>query len=67
MIARLQREFNISVAEIDHQDVWQSSTIACAMVSADHGHTNRALQKVAVWVDRHWPDVSLVDDQLEMI
>ena len=67
LITRLRREFNISIAEIDHQDIWQSSTIACAMISGDLGHTQRSLQKIASWVERHWPDVSLVDDQIELI
>ncbi|MCJ7659178.1 MAG: DUF503 domain-containing protein, partial [Anaerolineales bacterium] len=39
LIERLHREFNISVAEIDHLDVWQTSMIACAPVSNDHRHT----------------------------
>lgn len=67
LLTRLQREFNISVAEIDHQDIWQSATIACALVSAERKHTYRSLQKVSSWIDRNWPDVSLVDDQIEMI
>lgn len=67
LIVRLQREFNVSVAEIDHHDVWQSATIACAMISGDRGYTQRSLQKVVLWVDRYWPDVSIVDDQIEMI
>ncbi len=67
LIIRLQHEFNISVAEIDHQDVWQSATIACALISGDRGYTQRALQKVASWVEHFWPDVSLVDDQIELI
>ena len=66
LISRLHREFNISVSEIDHQDVWQSATIACALISGDRSHTHRSLQKVASWVERHWPDVSLVDDQIEL-
>ena len=66
LISRLHREFNISVSEIDHQDVWQSATIACALVSSDRGYTHKSLQKVASWVERHWPDVSLVDDQIEL-
>ena len=32
LINRLHREFNISVAEIDHLDVWQTSMVACALV-----------------------------------
>jgi len=67
LLTRLHREFNLSVAEIDHHDVWQSSTIACAIISTDTRHVNRSLQKVVQWIETHWPDISLVDDQIEII
>jgi hypothetical protein len=67
LLARLHREFNISVAEVDRQDAWQEAIIACAMVSNDDGHTQRTLQNVARWIESSWPDVDLVDDQIEMI
>jgi uncharacterized protein YlxP (DUF503 family) len=65
LLARLRREFNISVAEIDHQDIWQDTLIACALVSSDHVQVERSLQQVARWVEANWPDVSLIDDHLE--
>ena len=67
LLTRLRREFNISVAEIDDNDVWGSATIACALISNNAGHTQRSLQKIPQWIERHWPDVSIVDDQLEMM
>ena len=67
LLARLHREFNISAAEVDYQDVWQSAVIAVALVSNDNGHTQRALQRVADWVENSWPDVDLVEERLELI
>jgi len=67
LLARLHREFNISVAEIDLQDAWQESVIACAMVSNDSRFNQRALQDIASWLERHRPDVSLVDQKIEII
>jgi uncharacterized protein YlxP (DUF503 family) len=67
LLARLQREFNVSVAEIDHQDVWQDAIVACALVSNDHKHTQRCLQKVVTWIENHRFDLEVVDDQIEML
>jgi uncharacterized protein YlxP (DUF503 family) len=67
LLARLHRKFNISVSEIDNNDVWQSAVIACAMVSNDHNHTQRALQKIVDWIETHWPDVTIVGEQFEYI
>jgi uncharacterized protein YlxP (DUF503 family) len=67
LLARLHREFNVSVTESDHQDVWQTATIACALISTDNGYTQRSLQKISLWIETHWPDLSLVDDHIEII
>lgn len=67
LLNRLHREFNISVAEVDHQDVWQSATIACALIGTEAGHSRRSLQKVTAWIETHWPDITVMDDQIELI
>ncbi|MEW5873044.1 MAG: DUF503 domain-containing protein [Chloroflexota bacterium] len=66
LLARLHREFNVSVAEVDHQDVWQDAAIACALVSSDSAHTQRALQGVVEWIENSWPDVLVVSEQIEL-
>ena len=67
LLARLHREFNISVAELDRQDAWRETVIACALVSNDARHTQRSLQVVVDWVENNWPDASLIDDCLEIL
>ena len=67
LLARLHRQFNISVAEMDHHDAWQESLIACAVVSNDIGFTTRSLQAIPDWVEVHWPDVVVLDNQIEVI
>lgn len=67
LIARLHREFNVSVAEVDLHDTWQDAIIACALVSNDNGHTQRGLQSVIRWVEKNWPDVFVAGEQIEVI
>ena len=67
LIIRLHKEFNISVAEMLYQDRWDETLLACALVSSDHGHTLRLLGEVTQWVEINWPDVYVIDDQIEMI
>jgi uncharacterized protein len=66
LINRLHREFNISVAEVDQMDLWQNTTIACAMVSNEQSHIQRVLQQVVHWIETSWSDLDLVDEQLEL-
>lgn len=43
---RLRAKFNVSVAEIDFQDIWQRSVLAAVTVSADHSRAESVLQAV---------------------
>ena len=44
--ARLRNKFNVAVAEIDHQDLWQRAAVAAVTVSSDHIHAEKVLQSV---------------------
>jgi uncharacterized protein YlxP (DUF503 family) len=67
LLARLHREFNVSAAEIGKNDAWQETVLAGALVSNDPGHTQSTLQRVVHWIEKDWPDVTLVDDHIELI
>jgi len=43
---RLRAKFNVAVAEIDHQDLWQRGLVACVTVSPDQTHAEQVLQAV---------------------
>lgn len=67
LIARLHREFNLSVAEIDLQDSWQETVIGCAMIGSERAFLQSALQTVADWVGGHWPDGDVIDQKIELV
>jgi hypothetical protein len=43
---RLRHKFNVAVAEIAHQDLWQRAAVAVVTVSSDHAHAQKVLQAV---------------------
>jgi hypothetical protein len=67
ILARLHREFNLSVAEIDRQDSWQDAVIACVMVSNDPGFNQRAAQQVLQFIESSWPDQPVIDHHIELL
>jgi uncharacterized protein len=67
LLSRLHREFNVSVAEMGLQDAWQEAILVCAWVGNDKAHVQRSLQKVSQWIETSWPDVTLLDDGIEII
>ncbi len=67
LLARLHHEFNVSVAEIDLQDKWDQAVIGCAVLSNERQYSESSLQAIFPWLEKNWPDVTLVDDHIEVI
>ena len=66
LIHRLRREFNVSVAEMDLQDKWTETIIACAIVNSDAVILRQSLQSVAKWVESNWTDGDVIEQKIEM-
>lgn len=67
LIARLRREFNLSVAEVDLQDKWQEAVIGCAMIGSERAFLESALQTVSRWVDANWREGDVIAHRIELI
>jgi uncharacterized protein YlxP (DUF503 family) len=66
LLARLRREFEAAVAEVDLQDVWQSAEVALVVVANEAGAVERRLEHAAAWVERNWPDLEVEDRRIEL-
>ncbi|HUT20335.1 MAG TPA: DUF503 domain-containing protein [Anaerolineae bacterium] len=66
VIHRIRREFNVSIAEVDYQDVLQSAVLGVVTLSTDSSHVHSQLTRVVNWIERHRLDAELVDYQIEM-
>ncbi len=67
LIARLRREFNVSVCEADAQDVLSRAVLEVACVSQNSALAQRQLQLVANRVEGWRMDAQLIDYDIEMV
>lgn len=67
LLVRLQKKFNLSVAEVDDLDIWGRAVVACVLVSNEARRTQRVLQKAANWVEGEWLDLELENYEIEML
>lgn len=66
-MARLQREFNLSVAEMDLQDAWQQAVIGCVMIGNERAHLESAMHGVTRWVEANWTDGDVIAQTVELL
>jgi uncharacterized protein YlxP (DUF503 family) len=67
LLNRLNRQFNVSTAEIDHNDRHSSTVIACVVVSNDSRHAQRVVAKIPGWIARYRPDLQVIDEMLTVL
>lgn len=67
MIARLRRDYNVSVCEAEAQDMLSRAVLHVVCVSANHSLAHRQLQNVANRVESWRMDAELVDYYIEMV
>ena len=66
LVERLRKRFNVSVAEVEHQDLWQRAGLAVVAVNTDQGHLEATLSSVAGEAATA-RDAELVDQQTEIL
>lgn len=64
--SRIRNHHNVSLAEVEHQDLWQRARLAVVGVNTDHAHLESTLQAVAGEAATA-RDVLLVDQQVEYL
>ncbi|MFN3871160.1 MAG: DUF503 domain-containing protein [Aquificaceae bacterium] len=56
---KVRSSFNVSVAEIDHYDLWQRSSLAFVCVAGDRKIAEDTINKVKRMLERHYPEFLL--------
>jgi uncharacterized protein YlxP (DUF503 family) len=67
LTARLKNKFNVSVAEVEDNDLWQLATIGICFVSNDKRFTNEVLSKTVEFVVNSQGDFEMLDYEIEIL
>ena len=66
LLQKVRQRFDVSAAEVDHQDSWQRATLAVACVSGDARHANEVISKAMDFIEDN-VEGYVVDVQLEIL
>ncbi|OGO44322.1 MAG: hypothetical protein A2137_03495 [Chloroflexi bacterium RBG_16_58_8] len=65
--SRVRNKFDVAVAEVDDNDMWQLATIGICCISNDKRHTNRVLSKVIDFIEGARFEAEILDYEIEII
>lgn len=63
---RLREKFNLSIAEVDGQDLWQKAVLGLACVANEGRYVNQVLDQ-ALNLIRSVPAVEIVESRIELL
>ena len=63
---RLCSQFNVSVAEVDYQDLWQKAELAVALAATDREYADKVLQTILGKVES-WHLAEIIDVEVEIL
>lgn len=66
IISRLKQRYNVSVAEIDFQDVWQRTKLAIVVVSSTRVSSERELHHAFNLIDS-FPEIERTITEIEWV
>jgi hypothetical protein len=66
LMERVKSLYNVSVAEIDQQDVWRRSTLAFTCVANEKKHVFRVLQSAVAFFEKQRRS-QVIDYRIEII
>ena len=64
---RVGSKFNVSVAEVDDQSLWQSAVLGICCVSNDSRYTNEVLSKAVDFIVNSRFEVEILDYEIEIL
>ena len=67
IIHRMRNKFNVSVAEIDHQDQWQSATLSFVAVSNTNRHVQQIVTQVNNWIEAQESEFIITNISVEFL
>ena len=67
LMRRVRNDYNVSIAEVDHQDTWHAASLGVACVSNSAAYAHGLLTKVVHQIESLRIDAVLLDYQIEML
>jgi uncharacterized protein YlxP (DUF503 family) len=67
IITQLRNRFNVSIAEVEDQQLWQLATLGVCFISNDRRYTNEVLSKVVNFITNGRFEIEMLDYEIEII
>ena len=66
ILAKSRNQFQVSAAEVDYLDVWQTSLLGFSTIGNDAVAIRNVLQSIETYIEKHWFDIQIMESQIDL-
>ncbi len=67
VMARVRNHFEVAIAEVEDQDLWQIAKVGVSCVSNSSQHVDEVLNHIQRYIEETRPDVIITDAETEIL
>ena len=67
VMARVRQQFEVAIAEVDEQDLWQIARLGVSCVSNSSQHIDQILGSVQRFIEETRPDIIITGTEVEIL
>ncbi|MDD4874748.1 MAG: DUF503 domain-containing protein [Dehalococcoidales bacterium] len=67
IIALVKNKFNVSIAEVEDQDLWQLATLGISFISNDSKYTDEVFSRIIDFISSGRFEVEIINREVEII
>lgn len=67
IMARVRNQFEVAIAEVEDQDLWQVAKLGVSCVSNSRHHADEVLSHVRRYIEETRPDIVISESETELI
>ena len=67
IIALVKNKYNVSIAEVEDQDLWQIATLGICFISNDSQYTDEVISKIINFINSGRFEVEIINQEIEII
>ena len=67
IVSKVRAKFNVSIAEVEDNELWQRLTLGISCVSNDSRHANEILSQALRYIEDTRPDIEVLEYEVEMV
>jgi uncharacterized protein len=67
LLHRLHKEYNVSVAEVEKNDLWNEAVVACGLISNEKRTAESCLASIPGFLSKYFSDIEILTYSIQFI